>query len=209
MATSLQAKGPEGIPIDLRATPDGQLIVNVGGVDRELLITRYTCKTAWTGAVVGQVIRQTQTLDVSGEATTVISVMWENESTGLPLLAPPGIAANLEPITQGSSLTQAQLQLSGLATASNQITQIGYLADLADNPHDRHAAHKLVQSEDLGLGEKFILKSDGVRWLMVKKTYADTGSALTYAGPGNNPTITLAQVWGLRTSLLYGSIKDA
>jgi hypothetical protein len=159
--------------------------------------------------VVGQVIRQTQTLDVSGEATTVISVMWENESTGLSVEAPLTIGAHLEPITQSSGLTQAQLQLSGLATAVNQITQLGYLADLADNPHDPYAAHKLVQSEDLGLGEKFILKSDGVRWLMIKKTYTDTGSALTYAGPGNNPTFTLAQVWGLRASLIYGSIGDA
>ncbi len=174
--------------------------------DRELLSTTYTVKQAWAGAVEGEVIRQTVALDVSGATMTVISVLWENESTGVTISAPPNVSAYLEPVKQGDSLTLAQLLSAGLSTASNQVTQIGYLADLAD-ANDRFGNYKLVQSEDLGDGVKYILKSDGTGWLMVKKTYTNTASALSYAGPASNASVTLAQAWGLRASLSYGSIS--
>lgn len=184
-----------------------------GGADRELLPTRYTCKQAFTGAVVGDVIRQTVALDVSGATMTVISVLWENESTGAVINAPPSIANNLEAIKQGDALTLAQLLSAGLATATNQVTQIGYLADLADT-NDRFATYKFVRSEDLGTGTKYILKADGntgaTKWLLIRKTYTDTSSVLGYASQTNNPTVTTpTAAWTARASLVYGDLSAA
>lgn len=204
MATSLQAKGPQGSPIDLRATPDGQLIVNVGDIDRELVSTRYTCKLEFTGAALGDVIRQTVALDVAGNSMTVISVMWENESSGATISAPPSIALYLEAIKTSSALTLSQILSLGLATASNQVTQIGYLADLADG-NDRFGGYRLVQSEDVS-GTAYVLKSNGTGWLMMRIVSTDTSDFATYAGPGNNAGVTLANAWYQRASLVYDSI---
>lgn len=106
------------------------------------------------------------------------------------------------------ALTQSQLLDSGLSTAANQLAALGYLADLADG-NDRWAAYKLVQTEDLGTGTKYVLKSDGTRWLMIRKTYTDTASLLAYAGSGNNPAQTLSGAWAARAGLVYGSIGAA
>lgn len=106
------------------------------------------------------------------------------------------------------ALTQAQLLDSGMGTALNQLTMIGYLADLADG-NDKWAAYKLVQTEDLGTGTKYILKSDGVMWLLIRKTYTDTTTAMSYAGAANNAGITLATAWANRASLAYGYINAA
>lgn len=67
----------------------------------------------------------------------------------------------------------------------------------------------LLQSEDLGTGTKYILKSDGTNWLMVRKTYTDTASQLAYASAKNNSTITIATAWANRATLTYGSVGDA
>jgi len=190
--------------------PDGSSIAESMSqtADRELLPTRYTCKQAFTGAVIGDVIRQTVALDVSGAVMTVVSVLWENESSSSVISAPPSVAAYLTPLMQGDALSLAQLLSAGLATATNQVTQIGYLADLAD-ANDRFGNYKLVQSEDLGAGTKYILKSDGVGWLMIRKTYSDTASSMAYAGPANNAGVTLAQAWGQRGALTFGAISAA
>lgn len=179
---------------------DGNPVANPA--DREVLPTRYTVKQAYTGAAVGDVVLKTVVLDVGGGTVDVVGVSWENESTGSVIAAPPSVPVHLEPIKQGDSLTLAQLLSEGLATASNQVTQIGYLADLAD-ANDRHATYKLVQSEDLGAGVKYILKSNGSGWLMIRKTYTDATSVLAYAGPANNSGVALAQAWGQRAALVY------
>jgi hypothetical protein len=145
-----------------------------------------------------------QVLDVSGASTVVVSVLWENETAGTTIAAPPSIATYLEPIKQGDALTQAQLQASGLATANNQVTQIGYLADLAES-NDRHATYKMVQAEDLGTGTKYIFKSNGNGWLMLRKSYTDTSSVMAYAGPVNNSGVSTTQAWAQRTTLTYSS----
>lgn len=97
---------------------------------------------------------------------------------------------------------------SGIGTSRNQLEQIGLLAELADG-NDKWAAYKLVQTEDLGAGIKHILKSDGTKWLLIRKTYTDTTTALTFAGPGNNDGVTLATAWGQRNTLTYGYINTA
>lgn len=209
----------------LRAMPDGSYAEVVAAVavdqngnpvsqlaDREVVTTRYTCKVAFTGATVGDVIRQTVALDVAGSTMTVISVLWENESTGATISAPPSASTNLE-VIGGSSLTLAQLLSAGLATASNQVAEIGYLADIADT-NDRFATYKLVQSEDLGAGTKYILKANGNTgtsgWLMIRKTYTDTTSVMAYASQTNNPTVTTASAaWTNRATLVYGGVSAA
>lgn len=179
------------------------------GADRELRITSYAVKQAWTGAAIGNVVRLTDTLDVSGATTTVVSVLWENLSAGTEIAAPPNVPGYLEALNQGNALTLAQLLSAGLATASNQVSQIGYLADLADG-NDRFGAYKLAQSEDLGAGTKYILKSDGTGWLMIRKTYTDTASTMSYASVRNNPTVTTASAaWTGRASLVYGELSAA
>jgi hypothetical protein len=173
--------------------------------DRELLVTRYACKAAFTGATVGDVIRRTDVLEL-GAVTTVVSVTWFNETAGQDISAPPSITANLSTVSTGGSLTQTQLMASGLATATNQVTAIGYLADLADNPHNPHAAYKLTNSEDLGTGTKYIAKAVGSAWLVIRKTYTDTAATFAYATPTNNPSVTTpAAAWAARATMTYGA----
>lgn len=191
----------------LRARADGVLLTapaDSTAADREILCTRYTCKQAYTGTAVGDVVLKTVVLDVGGATVDIVGVSWENESTALVVSSPPSVPLYLEPIKQGDSLTLAQLLSAGLATATNQVTQIGYLADLAD-ANDRHATYKLVQSEDLGAGTKYILKSDGSGWLMMRKIYTNSGSTMEYAGPANNVGMTLSQAWGQRVTMTYAA----
>lgn len=95
---------------------------------------------------------------------------------------------------------------TGASTSLNQVTQIGYLADLADKS-DKYANYKFIQSEDLGVGVKYILKSDGINWLILRKTYTNTNNLMEYAGSWNNSGITLNTCWGQKTSLVYGLIN--
>lgn len=176
--------------------------------DRELLPTRYACKQAFTGAAVGDVIRQTVALDVSGAAMTVISVLWENESAGTTISAPPSVAVHLETIKQGDGLTLAQLLSAGLATANNQLAQIGYLADIAD-ANDPRAPLKYYADEKSG-NTLYVLKSAGTRWLMMRRISGATGGVATYAEVVNNPTVTTpAAAWANRASLVYGDLSAA
>lgn len=183
-----------------------------GGADRELLPTRYTCKQAFTGAVVGDVIRQTVALDVSGATMTVISVLWENESTGAVISAPPSIAISLEAIKQGDALTLAQLLSAGLATATNQVTQIGYLADIAQG-QGRYAAYKTQQVDEATAGTTYIRKQGsgtGDTWLIQRIVESGTDTTITYAGVRNNSAITTpTAAWTARASLVYGDLSVA
>ena len=84
--------------------------------------------------------------------------------------------------------------------------------DLGDGSHvpvvKLYGSLSLVQSEDLGTGTKYILKSDGANWLMVRKTYTDTASQLAYASAKNNVGTTLANAWDNRATLTYGAVGD-
>jgi len=201
---------PKEAQVYLRATPDGALLVasvDVAGADRELQSTRYTVKAAWTGAALGDAVRQTVALDVSGTSMTRISVLWENENTGATISAPPSVAAYLTPLNGGESLTLSQLLSAGLATSYNQVASLGYLADLAA-ANDPFASYRLAQSEDIN-GTAYIFKTNGVAWLLTRVVSTTTSDTATYAGPGNNPSTTIANAWAQRTLLVYGSIGGA
>ena len=87
-----------------------------GGADRELVVTTYRCKTAFTGASVGDTITATQIIDVTGTPTTV-STVWRNQTTAADLGSAPA-AADLE-LVGSQALTDAQLRASAVATAPN------------------------------------------------------------------------------------------
>ena len=175
--------------------------------DRELLQVKYLVKTAFDTSVVGDSIERIDVLDLCTDTPTTVAVLWKNTSLDIDLTTPPPLV-NLTQITQGDSLTLSQLVSAGLATATNQVTQIGYLADLAET-NDRHGDYKMVQSEDLGAGTKYLQKSNGTKWHMIKKTYTDLGSQFAYASAVNNTGVTEAQAWTNRATLTYGSIGGA
>ena len=81
-------------------------------IDREVVVTTYTCKTAFTGASVGDTITATQIIDVT-EAPVTISTVWRNQSTSTDLSSVPS-SANLTLAGAGIGLTDAQLRATPL-----------------------------------------------------------------------------------------------
>ena len=119
------------------------------------------------------------------------------------------LIVHLDADAESTALTQEQLLASGLGTAQNQLAQIGYLADLAGS-NDAYANYKLRNTEDLGEGVKYTLKSDGANWLLIKKTYTDTSAALTYGSQKNNANLTTAAAaWANRATVVCGELSDA
>jgi hypothetical protein len=103
----------------LRATVDGKLLVSAEGLagqssERELVVTTYRCKTAFTGASVGDTITNTQVIDISGSSPSTVSNVWRNQTTAADLGSAPS-AANLE-LTGAAALTDAQLRASAIST---------------------------------------------------------------------------------------------
>ena len=82
------------------------------GPDRELVVSTYRCKTAFTGSSVGDTITATQVIDVSGATPTTISTIWRNQTTAADLASAPS-AANLE-LVGSTALTDAQLRASAV-----------------------------------------------------------------------------------------------
>lgn len=104
---------------------DGEVGSGGGGgstTDRELVTTTYRCKTAFSGASVGDVITLTQIMDVGGTPSTVSSV-WRNQSTGADFGSAPSLA-NLE-VLGAQGLTDAQFQVNFGAKADAVATDTG------------------------------------------------------------------------------------
>lgn len=105
--------------------------------DRELVVSTYCVKTAFTGASVNDTVTATQIIDVSGATPSTVSTIWRNQTTAADLTSAPA-AVNLE-LTGSTALTAAQLAAAGLSTAANQVagnttltnidTDIGTLSD--------------------------------------------------------------------------------
>jgi hypothetical protein len=99
---------------------DGNPVSISGGgggssTDRELVVTTYRVKTAFTGASVGDTITDTQVIDVKGTPSTV-STLWRNQTTATDLGAVPA-AANLE-LVGSQALTDAQLRAAAVAISA-------------------------------------------------------------------------------------------
>lgn len=178
--------------------PDTGEAYSVAGseVDRELVVTTYVVKTAFTGASVGDTITFTQILDISATPAETVSSIWRNQTTLSDLASAPS-AANLE-LTGSTALTAAQLAAAGLGTAANQVTQL--------DRTDIFGGYILVKTEDLGAGVKYILKVfSGGKWVLIRKQYTATDSTFDYAGPNNNTGVTAANAWTNRAStVVYG-----
>jgi hypothetical protein len=83
--------------------------------DRELVVTTYRVRTAFTGASVGDTVTCTQVIDVKSTPSTV-STIWRNQTTAADLAAVPA-AANLE-LVGSQALTDAQLRASAVAVSA-------------------------------------------------------------------------------------------
>ena len=102
--------------------------------DRELVVTTYFVKTAFTDAAIGDTVTATQVIDVHTSNPHTITTIWRNQTTATDLTATPN-AANLE-LVGSQALTDAQLRASPVPVsladvnwsttyaynASNQIT---------------------------------------------------------------------------------------
>ena len=95
--------------VDVSASEPIPVSVVGQGADRELVVSTYLCKTAFTGASVGDTITATQVIDVSAAPTT-ISTVWHNQTTALDLASVPS-AANLA-LVGTTALTDAQMRAS-------------------------------------------------------------------------------------------------
>ena len=89
-------------------------------IDRELVVTTYTCKTAFSGASVGDTITCTQIIDVTDTASTV-SVIWRNQNTNLDLGSVPS-SANLTLAGAGVGLTDIQLRATPVDVTDAAVT---------------------------------------------------------------------------------------
>lgn len=84
-----------------------------GGADRELVVTTYSCGTAFSGASVGDTITATQIIDVSyGAIPSTIGTVWRNQTTSTDLVSAPN-AANIE-LVGSQAITNAQLRAAAL-----------------------------------------------------------------------------------------------
>jgi hypothetical protein len=109
--------------IPIKVTADGTLVTSGGSGgggnsnnhDRELVVTTYRVKTAFTGASVGDTVTCTQVIDVKNTPSTV-STIWRNQTTAADLGAVPA-AANLE-LVGSQALTEAQLRASPVAISA-------------------------------------------------------------------------------------------
>jgi hypothetical protein len=64
----------------------------VTSADREVVETIYFCRTAFTGASVGDRIIKTRSLDVTLATPTTIWTQWHNDTTSLDLASAPSLA---------------------------------------------------------------------------------------------------------------------
>lgn len=118
-----------GVPTPLKCLDDGSLVVSgsVGGggagADRELVVTTYVAISAFTGASIGDIITQTQVLDVSSTPTTVAS-LWRNQTTAADLAGAPA-SANISIVGRGGATeTTLALLLAQQTTATNELLSI-------------------------------------------------------------------------------------
>ncbi len=119
-----------GIPILADDNGDGTATLRVsssggggGGNDnhdRELVVTTYRVRTAFTGASVGDTVTCTQIIDVKNTPSTV-STIWRNQTTAADLASVPS-AASLE-LVGSQALTDAQLRASALPLPSGASTE--------------------------------------------------------------------------------------
>ena len=113
---------------------------------------------------------------------------------------------------QGDAITLSQLLSAGLATANNQISQIGYLADIAQ-AQGRYTSYSTQQVDEATPSITYVRKAGadvGDTWLIQRIAESGTDTTVMYAGVRNNPSVTTpTTAWSSRTTLVYGDINAA
>ena len=96
---------------------------STGATDYELVVSTYTCKTAFTGASVGDIITETQIIAITGGVASTLQTIWRNQTTATDLSsAPSSVNLALEGTT---ALTQAQLQATAVAATQSGTWSVG------------------------------------------------------------------------------------
>jgi len=117
--TAMTGLTTTGTLVNVLVNPDGSIVTTGGGggggttIDRELVVETYRAINTATGVSIGDLITQTQVIDVTATPSTV-SVIWRNQTTGLDIAA-PGFA-NLE--LAGGSTTSITNALGAVADAA-------------------------------------------------------------------------------------------
>ena len=94
-----------------------------GATDYELVVSTYTCKTAFVGASVGDIITQTQVIGITAGVASTLTTIWRNQTTAIDLVSAPS-SANLS-LDGTTALTQAQLQAMTVAATQSGTWSVG------------------------------------------------------------------------------------
>lgn len=97
-------------------------VISAAGMDRELVVSTYLAKNAFTGASVGDTITATQVLDVSGAVPVSVATIWRNQTTAADLAGAPS-AANLT-LLASNAVTDAQMASRGYALDGTDATGV-------------------------------------------------------------------------------------
>lgn len=122
----IQGLTESGKNVPVLVEDDGRIIISNGsaGEDREIVVTGYQCKTAFTGASVGDTITLKEIVNVSATPPTTVS-LWRNQTTGTDLLAAPDLL-KLE-VSASQKIVSAQRTPSWLrATADGSVSAGAY-----------------------------------------------------------------------------------
>lgn len=177
----MSTQNANGIPFTIPCDASGNPIGVAAVLDRELVVSTYFCKTAFTGASVNDTITSTQIIDVSGAPTT-ISVIWRNQTTAADLSGAPS-AANLT-LVGSTALTDAALRASAVPVIQQNLTATGSLATLASTLGVATGALATVGVQITGSGAGFTLTPQasmdgGATWITVGVVQAGAGAVST------------------------------
>jgi hypothetical protein len=93
-----------GIPVTIAGSS--------GATDYELVVSTYTCKNAFTGASVGDIITETQVIAITNGVASTFLTIWRNQTTAADLASAPS-SANIS-LNGATALTDAQLRASAV-----------------------------------------------------------------------------------------------
>ena len=95
---------------------------STGATNYELVVSTYTCKTAFTGASVGDIITETQIIAITGGVASTLQTIWRNQTTATDLSSAPS-SVNLS-LNGTTALTQAQLQAMTVANLKGKSSKL-------------------------------------------------------------------------------------
>jgi hypothetical protein len=169
-----------------------------GGTTKTSDQVQYQVKTVFGTLAAGTILTKVSLFDTASTGSLV--VYWFKQ-TGVAV-SPTDIALIVEGtnvIAQSEQVDTRMVDSAGaLVTETNPLP-------VSLKGASKYSNYVFVQSEDVA-DTTYVLKTDGVAWLMTKIVSTATTDVATYAGIGNNAAITLATAWSNKAALVYGSI---